>query len=512
VKLLPTLLVTTLLGIPSGAYSQIAAAPQAPPQAQPPATFGAPYPIAPPPARTGWDYLVTARLDSTYTDNVYLTDRNRTSSFVFSPGVSLSAHQDSLRTTFNANVDVAYDAYTNATDLDGPRVTALIDGTARTTDERLSIRGRVATDLQSSNQLGIMAATSRSIGGNQVQVVNYAAGPALRMPMSDTIVAQASYEASGVSFLEAPVGNANVPATDALMHNARASLSNETATTPLRWTFSGMYQKRDMTGPTPASERESGEANVRYILSPNFALIGTGGYEHVREPTLNDRLSGAYGSVGFRAQPSERSSLMLLAGYRYQRPNYSAQATYNFSERLDLVAGYDQGVDSAQGLLNGDYAGLVQNAAGVLIDPATGLPPILGNAAFDYNNQAFRFSRYRFGVHGVLGRTFYRATGTYERRKANSVHGESWQAGAALGRYLSPNMTVVLEATYVKTTSPALTPVLGLAAETLKGSASIDYRMTQTLTASLAYTHLKRSTSLIDYRENAVVLSLRKTF
>ncbi|MHB1206540.1 MAG: TIGR03016 family PEP-CTERM system-associated outer membrane protein [Rhodospirillaceae bacterium] len=458
------------------------------------------------------DYSFTARGDASFTDNAYLTPANRTSSFIIVPGATLSAHDSGRRGSFDANIDVAYDFYTATSDLNGPRVKALLDGTFRITDDTLSLRGRAATSQQSSNQLGVVSITERTLGGNQVQVLTYGGGPAFRSPLSDSVVADASYDISGVSFLKAPVGSAAVAASDALLHNARAALSNNGATTPLRWTLTGTFQKQTLAGGAPASEREGGEASAKYLLSSTFAILATGGYEQVHEPTLRSRLTGGYGLGGIQIQPGPNTSLRLEAGYRYRHPNYSAELTYAHSEKLNLVAGYDQGVDTSQGYLNDAYARLVHDPAGNLIDPLTGLPPNAGNSIFDLTNQAFRFRRFRFGLHGSFGRSFYSAAGSYERRSADDVRGDGWQANASLGRNLSPYWTMLIEAQYRKTTSPALSPVLGPSAETISGTARTDYRLSPTLTASVSYSHLKHSTTFVDYRENTVMLSIRKQF
>jgi len=468
---------------------------------------------SPPLIRRGWQFSAIGRTDLTVTDNAYLTRNNRESDFIVSPIAAFLASETSSKSVFDARIEVAHDFYANASDLNGPRINGLADGTLRLADEAFSLRARAGTSLLSSSPQGAVAATERSIGSNQVQVVSYGLSPMLRQPISDNLFAEAHYEFSGVSFLKAPTGATNVAASDSIQQKAEAKLSNDTKGAIVGWDLTGSYEQRDLSKTGPTSRRARGEANVEYRVTPTVALLTTGGYEWFDEPTLfNERLNGLYGRGGVLLRPSSRTSLRLEAGYRYRKPNYVAELTYNSSQRLIISARFDQGIDTSQGALNDAFGRVGRDETGIIIDPLTGLSPDFSTSPFDLNNQSFRFSRASVRIQGTLGRSFYNASGSYERRSLRGIKGETWGGNLILGRDLSRRLSATVEGQYTKTNSPTLTILPGLNSETTRGEARLNYRMAESLSSSLRYVYLKRSTNLIDYRENAAVLSITKSF
>jgi uncharacterized protein (PEP-CTERM system associated) len=468
---------------------------------------------APAPAvRQGWQYSIVGRTAVTYTDNAYLTPNNRTDSLVFTPNVILGAQETGRRSIFDANLNVAYDFYTRASDLDGPRITGIADGRTELVEDAVSIRARAGTNLESTSQLGGVTASERTLGGNQVQLVTYGVGPSFRQALTQTINADASYDFSGVSFLSAPTGSTRAPASDSFLHKAQLGVSNGGANAPFEWDVRGTYQNQTHTNATPSSERANGEVSGQYHLTQIFSVLVTGGYDWIREPTLVKGASGPYGTAGFLWQPSPRTSLRLEAGYRNQKPNYSGELKYRYSEALVVVANYSQGVDTTQGALDSSFARLVRDPSGILIDPLTGLPATPGSTNFDLTDQAFRYSRLSVGLQGVVGRNFYNASGNYERRNANGVIGKDWGGSASIGRNLTRALTMTIEAQYTKTTSPTLVVQPKSYAETAIATGTLSYRLNETLTASLKYIYLHHLSSVVKYREHAGVFAIEKHF
>jgi len=457
----------------------------------------------------GWRYSTVARTDLIFTDNAYLTTANRTSGFVFTPAATFTAQRNG-RTTVDASITAAYDIYAQSTDLSGFRVKALIDGTTRF-DDAFSLRARAATDLQPSSYLGVMPATERAIGGNQVQVLTYGLSPRFAQPISNNVIAEANYDFSGVTFVRPPSGGTNTAASDNFLHRARASLFNRPRSTALNWNFTGSYEYRDPVGGGPAAQRAGGEAGGQYHVSSHFALLGRGGYDWIDEPTITTDLSGAYGLAGFEYRPTSRSSLRAEAGYRYGKPNYLATLKYSPGQRLHVSASYSQGIESSQGFLNDLFQRAGRDEFGNLVDPDTGLPPDPRTSQFDLSNQAYRYSRVRLGLNGTFGRTFYNTYGNYERRGANGLTGESWGGQIVLGRTLSRQLTATVEGRYAKSLRDFATVARG-DTETTAVTGRLTYQMNRTLAGSVRYVHLRQSTSLVRTRENVAVISLSKTF
>jgi uncharacterized protein (PEP-CTERM system associated) len=467
--------------------------------------------VAEPPRRSGWTFSAAGQTSLTYTDNVYLSESNETADFVLTPAIILGAQNTGARSILDATFQADYDFYRKATDLNGLRINALVDGTTWSSDDSFFLRGRTASFLQPNSHLGLVPATSRTIGNNQVQVVTYGLAPTFQQPISAMMQAKASYELSGVTFIKPSNRSTETAASNSLIHKARAELSSLHPTTPLTWRLAGSYEQQDLSGLAPTSRRASGQGDGEYRLTSSFALLATGGYEWFDEPSLTGRLNGIFGTGGFMYRPTSRSSLRLEAGYRYQGPHYLGQLRFSPSERLVLIATIDQGIDTTQGAFDRTFGRTVRDPQGNLVDPLTGLPPAAGGTLFDLTNQAFKYTRTSLGLQGVSGRNHYSASANYEWRDANGVNGDSWAAHVEVGRELTRALTATLEGRYAKTTRSGLL-VNGPRSETKTGAASLKYQLSRDMTASLQYVHLRQSTPLANYRENAAVLIFRKSF
>ncbi len=506
----------------SGLHTAVAAeAPLEPPPPPPIATGEKTYPGARVPGadeptfvRGGWSFFATGAADFTYTDNVYLTDTNRLSDFIISPSASFTARRATARSILNADVDVTYDYYTKNTRLNGARPSALLDGFANIIEDTLTVDARLATDVQQISNEERVPAIRRNLDRNQTQVLNYGVTPTLHGRFGGGIDGEASYDFSAVNFLDPPVGAANIRAGDTTRHIGRARIgTEESAGARLLWSASGYYEKSHVDNFVGAQPRRaSGEARAEYRLSGPWSVLARGGYDWIEEPTLAVQPDGAYGLVGAIWRPSRRTLVRAEAGYRYRDFNGEAQVQYQLSPAMVLSASYRRDVQSDQRLLLDRLGNLGRDELGNLIDPITGLPPDPNAIRFDLTNQAFKRDQVRAGMYGRFQRNFYSINGDYERRDANGLGGKSWGASGTLGRDITPRLQGSLSVGYSKTTAdPGLSISLRDSNTTSLG-ARLDYEVTRTVRTSLRYAHMQRSTTLVRYRENALILSLSKAF
>lgn len=498
----------------SSAAEEFAAAP--PPQvASDERTFpGARVPGAPDPTFVpGWSFLATGATDLGFTDNVYLTDTARRSDLIVSPHASLSARRMSDRSVLNADVDLAYDYYTKNTRLNGARPSALADGLVHIFEKTLTLEGRLATDVQGVSNEDRVPAFERNLDRNQTQVVNYGFGPTLRGRIGGEIAAEVSYDYSAVNFLDPPVGDASLPAGDMTLHGARGRVGTEDSTArALVWSASGSYERAHIESLGQRPERANGEGRAEYRMSVSTALVARGGVDWIREPTLIAQPDGGYGLAGVIWRPSSRTHIRVEAGYRYGSFNAESEVLYQASNAVILSASYLRDVQTSQRILLLNLAGLARDPFGNLIDPITGLPPNPNDIRFDLTDLAFQRDRLRVGLHGRLGRYFYSASGDYERRAANGLAGRSWGGRAVLGRDITPRLQGSLNASHVREKSDAGLAIGVRDTKTTTAGARIDYELTPTARTSLRYIHMRRETTLVRYRENALVLSLSKAF
>ncbi|MCC6914629.1 MAG: TIGR03016 family PEP-CTERM system-associated outer membrane protein [Rhodospirillaceae bacterium] len=477
---------------------------------------GARVPGADEPAfvRGGWSFYATGAADFTYTDNVYLTDTNRLSDFIISPSAGLTARRTTARSILNADFDVTYDYYTKNTRLNGARPSALLDGFANVIEDTLTVDARLATDVQQISSEERVPAIRRNLDSNQTQILNYGVTPTLHRRFGGGIDGEASYDFSAINFLDPPAGAANIRAGDTTRHIGRVQIGTEDSTAArLLWSASGYYEKShvdNFIGTQP--QRAGGEARTEYRLSGPWSLLARGGYDWIEEPTLAVQPDGAYGLVGAIWRPSRRTLVRAEAGYRYRDFNGEAQVQYQLSQTLVVSASYRRDVQSDQRLLLDRLGNLGRDEFGDLIDPITGLPPDPNAIRFDLTNQAFKRDQVRVSMYGRFQRNFYSLNGDYERRDADGRGGESWGANGTLGRDITPRLQGSLSAGYSKTTAdPGLSISLRDSRTTSVG-ARLDYEVTRTVRTSLRYAHMQRTTTLVRYRENALILSLSKAF
>ncbi len=464
--------------------------------------------------RGGWSFYAVGASDFTYTDNVYLTDTNRIGDFIVSPRAGFTARRATARSILNAEANVTYDYYTKNTRLNGARPSALLDGFANVIEDTLTIEGRLATDVQQISNEERVPAVRRNLDRNQTQVLNYGVTPTLHGRFGGGIEGEASYDFSAVNFLDPPVGAVNIRAGDTARHIGRARIGTEDSSAArLLWSASGYYEKSHVDNFVGAQPRRaSGEARAEYRLSGPWSLLARGGYDWIEEPTLAVRPDGAYGLAGAIWRPSRRTLVRAEAGYRYRDFNGEAQVQYQLSQAIALSASYRRDVQSDQRLLLDRLGDLGRDEFGSLIDPITGLPPDPNSSRFDLGNQAFKRDQVRLGMHGRFQRNFYSLAGDYERRNANGLGGESWGASGTLGRDITPRLQGSLSAGYSKTTAdPGFANSLR-DSKTTSAGARLDYDVTRTVRASLRYAHMQRRTTLVRYRENALILSLSKAF
>lgn len=469
-------------------------------------------PGAEPAPAAGWLFDAAGALDLTYTDNAFLTETDRRGDLITTPQASLMARRTSLRSILNAKADIAYDFYAENTRLNGVRPSALIDGAAEVVEETLTVDGRLATDLRQVSAGGRVPATRRTLEQNQTQILSYGFTPTLHRHLGPALEAEASYDLSGVNFLDPPAGNEVVGVDDTVRQGARARLWNGDNFTQFGWSVAGYYETASPRGTLPRSERSRAEAAAEYRLSSPWSLTARGGYEWIDESTLRTELDGPYALAGAIFRPSTRTRIRAEAGYRYRDFNAEAEALYQFSPALIVSASYVRDVQTSQRLLSANLSNLVRDELGNLVDPITGLFPDPNSIDFDLTNQAFKRDHVRLGIHGIAGRNFYNISARYERRSANGLDGESRGGEIMIGRDLTPRLQASANANHARLEADA-----GLSgglrdSKTTGAGARLDYEVTRTMTASARYIHIRRTTTLVRYSENAIVLNLTQVF
>jgi uncharacterized protein (PEP-CTERM system associated) len=101
-------------------------------------------------------------------------------------------------------------------------------------------------------------------------------------------------------------------------------------------------------GIAPAAINSSALASLRYSLSRQFSLTGTGGYDKFDYEGMGNGTKGASWSLGFAFEPSTRTSLRMSAGRRYYGNSYFLAATHR-SRNTVWSINYSDDVSTSRG-------------------------------------------------------------------------------------------------------------------------------------------------------------------
>lgn len=470
----------------------------------------------PPAVPPGWTVTLRGATDFTYTDNVRLTSQNRESDFLLTPKAIFQATDLSSHAAISARAELDYDLYSKADDLDGVRGKAVILGKADVVEDRVDVSARLATNLQQISIYDRLPATERGIGENQVQVLNYGLRPTWTEYLNSDVRSEVFYDVAAVGF----VGGGKVLATDTLRHLGHAGLSNGSAFDRFGWSVSGEYEH------SPYLTRGNLDGLGQYRVSNTFVATGHIGHDWFANATLNP--GGPFALAGFSWNPARLISVRAEAGWRYEDFNANAEMAINLARALNISFSYNSGVENTQLALINELMDLARDPFGsLLLNPATGMPYVVSGefdsngvplpdpnkSPFTFTNTLFKRDQGQIGVWGAIGRNSYSVTSSYEKRVSALGQAQVWGAGAALSRRLNPHLSVSVEARYdkVKGTEEVFS-LMALSSRTISGKAQANYRLGPTVTASLRYVYLQRKTFRVDYRENAAVLGLVKTF
>ena len=243
--------------------------------------------------------------------------------------------------------------------------------------------------------------------------------------------------------------------SDSINQNLQAKIGNRESRGRLRWDLIGTVSTEDIDRLDQRYRSYEGRAEIEYIVRRGIGIIGSVGYEHIRnseigvlrdatgapipgvdggfqpDPAAPRRSiyaqSGLTFEGGLRLQPTRRTFLNVRAGRRNGQFSLNGDARFEVSSRLILSARLTDGIDSFGRLLTRDLDGttvrsVVSNAdviglGGCVfgIDPGSGT--CLFNATQSITNATFRNRAAQFIVDFRHGRTSLSLAGIYSRRE-----------------------------------------------------------------------------------------------
>lgn len=263
-----------------------------------------------------WTFTPRLNLRETYSDNVNLAPSGQERSDFVSevmPGFNLNGK--GRRSQFN--IDYAADAVNYARGAAGTNVQNALNATGHVElkDDLLFLDTHATISDMSASPFGPQASNSIYATNNRTEVRSYSISPYLRKRLQNYADVEARYAHDGVSSDNGAFATYN---------NDRFSLSANSGAAFTKVGWSTIYVRNQSTySDLSSTNSDYANASLRYLLSEQFALTGSVGYERYGYNYTTEEPKGASWSVGFAWQPTPRSSLSASGGQRFYGNAYS---------------------------------------------------------------------------------------------------------------------------------------------------------------------------------------------
>ncbi len=276
------------------------------------------------PSANAAEWRVTPRLDirQTYTDNVRLAPRgSEQSDFItdISPGINIAANGPGLK--LKADYAFQYLRYINdgknsssfhklnaATNIDLIKNLFAFDGSASISQQSLSLTGPRTTD-------------NYAITDNRTTVRTVTASPYLHHEFRGFATSELRYTHTTVNTSTSAISSNQ---SDGLQF----SMGSDSSFKTLGWGVNYNTQRNSLAN-ADAVNSSTASGNLRYMLTPQFSLNATGGYDKYDYLATAGAPGpeGRFYSAGFSWQPTERTTLAANVGRRFYGKTYSLNSS-----------------------------------------------------------------------------------------------------------------------------------------------------------------------------------------
>jgi uncharacterized protein (PEP-CTERM system associated) len=297
------------------------------------AAFGAVVMLlfAPASGAAEWTVLPRLSLSETYTDNVRLgggfggvggfgAGGNAGGDFVtqINPGGVIRGRGR----RFNLDIDYTMNnlIYAENGNLTRMRHQLNAAGTGELIEDLFFIDGRASIMQQNLSMIGPQAINNVNVTGNRTDVRTLSVSPYLRRRFG-------SFATGEVRFLHNEV-TSSTSFVDSSANAYTANINSGDAFKILGWGLNYSNQTIEFTRSGREAELERSFGNLRYMVTPQFALTATGGYERNSFISIRGKNSSPTWSAGFMWRPNERTNIAFTGGQRFFGNTYNGVASY----------------------------------------------------------------------------------------------------------------------------------------------------------------------------------------
>jgi uncharacterized protein (PEP-CTERM system associated) len=209
------------------------------------------------------------------------------------------------------------------------------NGTGELIKDLFFVDGRAFITQQNVSLLGPQAINNVNVTGNRTNVSTYVLSPYLRHRFQNFATTELRYTRNWVNSSTNGLASST---GDGVLFN----LNSGTAFKTFGW---GVNYSNQMihfdSGRDIELERSTG--TLRYMLTPQFGLNATGGYERNSFVSIRGSPSAPLWTVGFAWEPTQRTNISVSGGQRFFGNTYNALARHR-TRLMVWTFGYNQDI------------------------------------------------------------------------------------------------------------------------------------------------------------------------
>ncbi|MGB8274803.1 MAG: TIGR03016 family PEP-CTERM system-associated outer membrane protein [Alphaproteobacteria bacterium] len=466
--------------------------------------------LAPADAAT-WRIDPSVSVEESYTDNVLLTPDNEQSDFITSirPHVNIRGTGARLQLT----VDYGLERLFFADHSEGNRTVNNLraTGKAELIQDMFFVDAQAAMNEQFISNRDAVSQSNTNISSNRTTVQTYNLSPYLRHHFGGWADSESRYTFRNVS-------SGTQDFADTTTNELSFNLSSGRRFGRLGWTLRADEERSNRSrsstlGAASTYSRRTLAADIRYALYRWMSLVGTYGYERIRDQTLTNAPNGPFWSAGVQLTPGPRSSVRATYGHRFNSESFNLDASYRPTSRTTFTATYSETIQTTQQVLTTDLSFVGVGPDGQLIDTRTGLPFVFGNSAFGLVDQSFRRTRFAAAMVSKIDRNTFNVQAFDETRNREAAGNDENVIGGSVNwnRRLTHKTTLDLGASFQSTEFSGVSPRTD---DLFIGNARLNYQLLEDVRTWLTLNRTDRRSTIAanNITENVIAVGLRKDF
>lgn len=281
-----------------------------------------------------WSVQPRLTVSETYTDNVGLGGggfggfggAGRGGEFItqINPGVSITGEGRRFKSNLNYTLSSLIYAKSEQFRI---RNQLNADATAEIIKHHFFVDGRAATSQQNAFLFGPQAPDNAILTGNRRNIYTWSISPYVRQRFSNLASGEVRYVHGEVSSNTNSFSNSS-------SDTAIFSLNSGSAFRTLGWGINYSHTQIDRKYARPnlgrlqTIELERTTGTLRYIVTSQFSLIGTAGYERNSFISIRGRTSSPFWTTGFSWTPTKRTKIDASGGKRFFGNTYAASVDH----------------------------------------------------------------------------------------------------------------------------------------------------------------------------------------